>query len=188
MSKARSGKEQAATTASQAAGKAKGAVATATPSMPGSHRIEDVDDVTLARKVDVVRRALALHQPEAADPLGVLAAFGGLEHAALAGFVLGGAAARVPVLLDGVNAGAAALVAAAFAPHAVGACLAGHRSVEPAHRLALAHLGLDPLIDLEMRLGEGTGALLALPVAQGAARALRDVATFDAAGVTDKEG
>jgi len=92
------------------------------------------------------------------------------------------------VLLDGVNAGAAALVAAAFAPHAVGACLAGHRSVEPAHQLALAHLGLDPVIDLEMRLGEGTGALLALPVARGAARALRDVATFDAAGVTDKEG
>ena len=147
-----------------------------------------IDDVTLARKIDVVRRALARHAPDPADPLGVLAAFGGLEHAALAGFVLGGAAARVPVLLDGVNAGAAALVAAAFAPHAVGACLAGHRSVEPAHQLALADLGLDPLIDLEMRLGEGTGALLALPVAQGAARALRDVATFDAAGVTDKEG
>jgi nicotinate-nucleotide--dimethylbenzimidazole phosphoribosyltransferase len=147
-----------------------------------------IDDVTLARKIDVVRRAMARHRPDPADPLGALAAFGGLEHAALAGFVLGGAAARVPVLLDGVNAGAAALVAAAFAPHAVGACLAGHRSVEPAHRRALAHLGLDPLIDLEMRLGEGTGALLALPVAQGAARALRDVATFDAAGVTDKEG
>jgi nicotinate-nucleotide--dimethylbenzimidazole phosphoribosyltransferase len=147
-----------------------------------------IDDVTLARKIDVVRRAMARHRPDPADPLGVLAAFGGLEHAALAGFVLGGAAARVPVLLDGVNAGAAALVAAAFAPHAVGACLAGHRSVEPAHGRALAHLGLDPLIDLEMRLGEGTGALLALPVAQGAARALRDVATFDAAGVTDKEG
>jgi len=147
-----------------------------------------IDDVTLTRKIDVVRRALALHRADPADPLGALAAFGGLEHAALAGFVLGGAAARVPVLLDGVNAGAAALVAAAFAPHAVDACLAGHRSVEPAHRRALAHLGLDPLIDLEMRLGEGTGALLALPVAQGAARALRDVATFDAAGVTDKEG
>ena len=126
-----------------------------------------IDDATLARKIDVVRRALALHRPDPADPLGVLAAFGGLEHAALAGFVLGGAAARVPVLLDGVNAGAAALVAAAFAPHAVGACLAGHRSVEPAHRLALAHLGLDPLIDLEMRLGEGTGALLALPGGPG---------------------
>jgi nicotinate-nucleotide--dimethylbenzimidazole phosphoribosyltransferase len=147
-----------------------------------------IDDATLARKIDVVRRAMARHHADPADPLGVLAAFGGLEHAALAGFVLGGAAARVPVLLDGVNAGAAALVAAAFAPHAVGACLAGHRSVEPAHRRALAHLRLDPLIDLEMRLGEGTGALLALPVAQGAARALRDVATFDAAGVTDKEG
>lgn len=147
-----------------------------------------IDDITLVHKIDVVRRALARHRPDPADPLGVLAAFGGLEHAALAGFVLGGAAARVPVLLDGVNAGAAALAAAAFAPSAVGACLAGHRSVEPAHRLALARLGLDPLIDLEMRLGEGTGALLALPVAQGAARALRDVATFDAAGVTDKEG
>lgn len=147
-----------------------------------------IDDATLTRKIDVVRRAMALHRADPADPLGALAAFGGLEHAALAGFVLGGAAARVPVLLDGVNAGAAALVAVAFAPHAVGACLAGHRSVEPAHRRALAHLGLEPLIDLEMRLGEGTGALLALPVAQGAARALRDVATFDAAGVTDKEG
>jgi nicotinate-nucleotide--dimethylbenzimidazole phosphoribosyltransferase len=135
-----------------------------------------------------VRRALALHRPDPADPLAVLAAFGGLEHAALTGFVLGGAAAGVPVLLDGVNAGAGALAAAVFAPDAVGSCLAGHRSVEPAHRLALAHLGLEPLIDLGMRLGEGTGALLALPVALGAARALRDVATFDAAGVTDKDG
>ena len=147
-----------------------------------------IDDATLIRKIDVVWRALALHRPDPADPLAVLAAFGGLEHAALTGFVLGGAAAGVPVLLDGVNAGAGALAAAVFAPDAVGSCLAGHRSVEPAHRLALAHLGLEPLIDLGMRLGEGTGALLALPVALGAARALRDVATFDAAGVTDKDG
>jgi nicotinate-nucleotide--dimethylbenzimidazole phosphoribosyltransferase len=145
-----------------------------------------VDDETLLRKTDVVRRALALHAADPADPLGVLAAFGGLEHAALAGFVLGAAATGVPVLLDGVNAGAAALVAAAFAPVAVGACVAGHRSAEPGHRLALAHLGLEPLLDLGMRLGEGTGALLALPVLQSAARALHDVATFDAAGVVDK--
>jgi nicotinate-nucleotide--dimethylbenzimidazole phosphoribosyltransferase len=117
----------------------------------------------------------------------VLAAFGGLEHAALAGFVLGGAALRVPVLLDGVNAGAAALVAAAFAPAAVGYCVAGHRSAEPGHALALAHLGLEPLLDLGMRLGEGTGALLALPVLQAAVQALLDVATFDAAGVADKD-
>ncbi|WP_219418905.1 nicotinate-nucleotide--dimethylbenzimidazole phosphoribosyltransferase [Pseudonocardia nigra] len=146
-----------------------------------------IDDATLARKTDVVARALALHEPDAGDPLGVLAAFGGLEHAALAGFALGAAALRVPVLLDGVNAGAAALAAAAFAPEVTGYCVAGHRSAEPGHRHALAHLGLEPLLDLGMRLGEGTGALLALPVLQAAAQAMQDVATFDAAGVTDKE-
>jgi nicotinate-nucleotide--dimethylbenzimidazole phosphoribosyltransferase len=145
-----------------------------------------IDDATLLRKTDVVRRALARHAPDPADPLGVLAAVGGLEHAALAGFVLGGAAAGVPVLLDGVNAGAAALVAAGLAPAAVGYCLAGHVSAEPGHARALAALGITPLLDLGMRLGEGTGALLALPVVLGAARALQDVATFDAAGVVDK--
>jgi nicotinate-nucleotide--dimethylbenzimidazole phosphoribosyltransferase len=145
-----------------------------------------VDDATLARKTSVVAAAIALHRPDPADPLGVLAAVGGLEHAALAGFLLGGAALRVPVLLDGVNAGAAALAAAAFAPHARTFWVAGHRSAEPGHARALAHLGLDPLLDLGMRLGEGTGALLALPVLQSAAQALQDVATFDAAGVTDK--
>jgi len=145
-----------------------------------------IDDVTLARKTAVVAAALARHRPDPADPLGVLAAVGGLEHAALAGFVLGGAALRVPVLLDGVNAGAAALAAAALAPDAVASCVAGHRSAEPGHARALAHLRLDPLLDLGLRLGEGTGALLALPVLQSAAQALQDVATFDAAGVTDK--
>jgi nicotinate-nucleotide--dimethylbenzimidazole phosphoribosyltransferase len=145
-----------------------------------------IDDATLLHKTDVVRRALARHVPDPADPLGVLAAVGGLEHAALAGFVLGGAAAGVPVLLDGVNAGAAALVAAGLAPAAVGYCLAGHVSAEPGHARALAALGITPLLDLGMRLGEGTGALLALPVVLGAARALQDVATFDAAGVVDK--
>jgi nicotinate-nucleotide--dimethylbenzimidazole phosphoribosyltransferase len=145
-----------------------------------------IDDATLARKTDVVRRALARHAPDPADPLGVVAAVGGLEHAALAGFVLGGAAAVVPVLLDGVNAGAAALVAAGLAPDCVGYCLAGHVSAEPGHARALAALGGTPLLDLGMRLGEGTGALLALPLVAGAARALQDVATFDAAGVVDK--
>lgn len=147
-----------------------------------------VDDETLARKTDVVRRALELHRPDPADPLGVLAAVGGLEHAGLAGFVLGAAALRTPVVLDGVIAGSAALVAAAFAPQAVGYCLGGHRSAEPGGALALDHLGLAPLLELDMRLGEGTGALLALPVLQGAAAAMADVATFDAAGVTDKTG
>jgi nicotinate-nucleotide--dimethylbenzimidazole phosphoribosyltransferase len=147
-----------------------------------------VDDATLTRKTAVVAAALARHRPDPADPLGVLAAFGGLEHAALAGFALGGAALRVPVLLDGVSAGAAALAAAALAPDARDHWFAGHRSAEPGHTRALAHLGLDPLLDLGMRLGEGTGALLALPLLQAAAQAMADVATFDAAGVTDKSG
>lgn len=145
-----------------------------------------VDDDTHVRKIDVVRRALQRHQPDAADPIGVLAAVGGLEHAALTGFILGGASLRVPVILDGVSAGAAALTARAIAPEAVSVCVAGHRSAEPGHMAALTALGLRPLVDLDLRLGEGTGALLALPVVQSAARAMREVATFDAAGVSDK--
>ena len=146
-----------------------------------------IDPATRAHKVDVVRRALDLHRPDPADPIGVLAAVGGLEHAAIAGLVLGAAAQRVPVLLDGVIAGAAALVARALAPACVDACVAGHRSVEPGHTVALAHLGLRPLVDLELRLGEGTGAVLALPLVQAAVRALREMATFDSAGVAEKD-
>ncbi|MET8310073.1 nicotinate-nucleotide--dimethylbenzimidazole phosphoribosyltransferase [Micromonospora sp. NPDC005173] len=145
-----------------------------------------VDDPTYARKVAVVRAALARHAPDPADPLGVLAAVGGLEHAALAGLILGAAARRTPVLLDGVIAVSAAVSAAAFAPDAVGAMVAGHRSTEPGATVALRHLGLDPLIDLGLRLGEGTGALLALPVVTGAVRVLHEVATFDSAGVAEK--
>ena len=145
-----------------------------------------VNDEMHAHKIDVVRRALELHQPDASDPLGVLAAVGGLEHAALAGLILGGASLRTPVILDGVSAGAAALVARAIAPEALAACIAGHRSAEPGHVAALTKLGLRPLIDLDLRLGEGTGALLALPVVQSAARAMHEVATFDSAGVTEK--
>ncbi|NES28975.1 nicotinate-nucleotide--dimethylbenzimidazole phosphoribosyltransferase [Micromonospora terminaliae] len=145
-----------------------------------------VDDETYDRKVGVVRAALERHAPDPADPLGVLASVGGLEHAALAGLVLGAAARRVPVLLDGVIAVSAALAAAAFAPDAVGAMVAGHRSAEPGATAALRHLGLDPLIDLGLRLGEGTGALLALPVVTGAVRVLHEVATFDSAGVAEK--
>jgi nicotinate-nucleotide--dimethylbenzimidazole phosphoribosyltransferase len=116
----------------------------------------------------------------------VLAAVGGLEHAAIAGFILGAAAHRVPVILDGVSAVAAALVAARLAPDCVGAMVAGHRSAEPGATVALRHLGLDPLVDLGMRLGEGTGALLALPIVASAVRVLHDVATFDSAGVSEK--
>src|SRR5712691_717103 len=163
-----------------------------------------IDALTYAKKIEVVCRGLARHHPHPpgappppgapgspdspapADPVGVLAAFGGFEHAALAGFILGAAALRVPVILDGVIAGAAALAAVALAPDALAACFAGHRSAEPGHAVTLSYLGLRPLVDLGLRLGEGTGAVLALPLVQSAARALRDVATFDSAGVADK--
>jgi nicotinate-nucleotide--dimethylbenzimidazole phosphoribosyltransferase len=143
-----------------------------------------IDDETWARKVDVVRRAVARHRPDPADPVGALAAVGGLEHAALAGFLLGAAALRVPVVLDGVIACAAALAARALAPDVVHGLVAGHLSTEPGARRALAALGLRPLLDLGLRLGEGSGGALALPIVQSAARVLRDVATFDSAGVS----
>ncbi|WP_371672694.1 nicotinate-nucleotide--dimethylbenzimidazole phosphoribosyltransferase [Streptomyces sp. NBC_00289] len=145
-----------------------------------------INDETLARKTEVVRRAIELHQPDPADPIGVLAAIGGFEHAAIVGLLLGGASLRTPVILDGVSAGAAALVARAIAPEVLAACIAGHRSAEPGHVAALNKLGLRPLVDLDLRLGEGTGALLALPLVQSTARAMHEVATFDSAGVTEK--
>ncbi|MEU6342618.1 nicotinate-nucleotide--dimethylbenzimidazole phosphoribosyltransferase [Streptomyces sp. NPDC046977] len=145
-----------------------------------------INDEMHARKVDVVRRALELHRPDPSDPIEVLAAIGGLEHAAMVGLLLGAASLRTPVILDGVSAGAAALVARAIAPEVLAACIAGHRSAEPGHRAALTKLGLRPLVDLDLRLGEGTGALLALPLVQSAARAMHEVATFDSAGVTEK--
>ncbi|MEV0588430.1 nicotinate-nucleotide--dimethylbenzimidazole phosphoribosyltransferase [Nonomuraea sp. NPDC050310] len=120
------------------------------------------------------------------EALRILAAVGGYEHAALAGFILGAAEARVPVILDGVIAGAAALAAQALVPHVTDHCIAGHRSAEPGHAAALIHLGLRPLVDLELRLGEGTGGLLAHPLVCSAVRVMHDVATFDSAGVTEK--
>ena len=145
-----------------------------------------VDDRTVARKVQVVTEALK-QRPVTDDPVATLASLGGFEHAGLAGFVLGAASRRVPVVLDGVIAGASALVAAALAPDAVGYCFAGHRSVEPGHAVALAQLGLRPLVDLDLRLGEGTGAVLAFPIVESAGAVLREMATFDSAGVARKE-
>jgi nicotinate-nucleotide--dimethylbenzimidazole phosphoribosyltransferase len=146
-----------------------------------------VDTATWQRKVDIVTEVLHRRPPDPADPVGTLASLGGFEHAAIAGFILGAAACRVPVVLDGVISGAAALVAVALASDAVGYCVAGHRSTEPGHRYALEHLRLRPMVDLDLRLGEGSGAVLALPLVQSAARVLREMATFDSAGVTDKE-
>ena len=159
---------------------------TGRPAADVTGRGTGIDDPTWRRKVAVVERAVA-RSTTGDDPLAVLASVGGLEIAALAGFVTGGAAARVPVVVDGVIALAGVLVAAALAPGCVDYCLAGHRSTEPGATAALDHLGLVPLLDLGLRLGEGTGACLAVPVVQAAAKILREMATLDGAGVTAKE-
>ncbi|HEX9307781.1 MAG TPA: nicotinate-nucleotide--dimethylbenzimidazole phosphoribosyltransferase, partial [Anaeromyxobacter sp.] len=144
-----------------------------------------IDDAAHRRKVEVVRRALAVNPVDPADPLGTLAALGGFEIAGLAGVVLGAAARRVPVVIDGFIASAAALAAARLAPRAAEALLASHRSVEVGHRAILQALGKKPLLDLDLRLGEGTGAVLALHLLEAAVRILAEMATFEAAGVTD---
>jgi nicotinate-nucleotide--dimethylbenzimidazole phosphoribosyltransferase len=141
------------------------------------------DNATWDLKVKVIEKALRLHTPDPSDPVGVVTAVGGLKHAALAGLILAGAARGVPVILDGVSANAAALIAQAIAPVSIEYVFAGHRSVEPGASVALGHLGLDPLVDLQMRLGEGTGALLALPVIRCAAVVLNDMATLGEAGI-----
>jgi len=145
-----------------------------------------IDDERLARKTAVVAGAVARVAGRPARD--VLAEVGGLEIAAIAGFVVGGAAARVPVVVDGVIAAAGLLAAVAMVPGVLPFVIAGHRSVEPGASAALEFLGLEPLLDLGMRLGEGTGACLAVPVVQAAARVLGEMATFDSAGVTDKSG
>lgn len=144
-----------------------------------------LDDDGIRRKIEVVGRALAVNSPDPADPLAVLALLGGYEIAFLAGVVLGCAAERTPVVLDGFITGAVALVAARIAPLSVAAMIASHRSPEPGHALVLDALGLEPLLDLSLRLGEGSGAALALPLVQSALALLRDMASFADAGVTD---
>jgi nicotinate-nucleotide--dimethylbenzimidazole phosphoribosyltransferase len=139
-----------------------------------------VDDAGLERKVGAVRRALAVNRPSPGDPLGALAAVGGLEIAALTGLVLGCAARRTPVLVDGFITAAAALVAVRLQPRCAGMLIAAHRSPEPGHGAILDALGLDPLLDLGMRLGEGSGAALALPLVAAALSVLSDMATLEA--------
>ncbi len=165
-------------------------VAALTGRAPGevTGRGTGVDDAGLARKTAVVERALARHaEAVAAGPIETLAALGGYETAALVGFIVAGAAAGVPVLVDGLIADAALLIAERLAPGVAARCIAGHRSVEPGAGAVLEELGLVPVLDLDLRLGEGSGACLAIPIVEAAARVLGEMATFDAAGVTDKD-
>jgi nicotinate-nucleotide--dimethylbenzimidazole phosphoribosyltransferase len=155
---------------------------TGSPAKETTGRGTGIDDKTLKLKVNVVEDALRLHATDIEDPLGVLAAVGGLEHAAIVGVILMGAVYGVPVILDGVVSNSAALVAGALAPRSAGYLVAGHRSAEPGARIALGYLELEPLLDLGMRLGEGTGGLLAVPLVQAAARTLAEMATLEELG------
>ncbi len=159
------------------------AAATGAPAAGVTGRGTAVDDATLAHKIAVVERAVALHRPDPCNGLDLLAALGGYEIGFLAGCILGAAARRIPVLLDGYITAAAALVAVRCCRAAGEFLVAAHRSAEPGHTVALAELGLDPLLDLGLRLGEGSGAALALPLVVAAARLLDEMATFDEAHV-----
>ncbi|MGG3885451.1 nicotinate-nucleotide--dimethylbenzimidazole phosphoribosyltransferase [Brevibacillus panacihumi] len=145
-----------------------------------------LDDAGWARKKQVVREAIALHRPDAAEPIDVLAKVGGLEIGAMAGAILGAASKRIPVLLDGFIATVAALLAVRLCPSSADFLIAGHRSQEPGHAYVLNVLGKEPLLDLQLRLGEGTGAALAYPVLEAACRMVHEMATFASAGVSGK--
>jgi nicotinate-nucleotide--dimethylbenzimidazole phosphoribosyltransferase len=163
------------------------AALTGQPASAVTGRGTGIDDELLSHKSNLVAaaagRARRLHGD---DNLAILAEVGGLEHAALAGFVAGAAALQVPVVVDGVIAASALLVASRLVPGVEQGAIAGHRSVEPGASAVLGELGLPPMIDLGLRLGEGTGAALALPLVEAAARVLAEMATFDQAGVTEK--
>jgi nicotinate-nucleotide--dimethylbenzimidazole phosphoribosyltransferase len=145
-----------------------------------------INEQGLARKVSVIERALAHHQPDPHDALDVLSKVGGLEIAGMAGVMLGSAAARVPIVLDGFIAGAAALIAVTLQPRCRPYLIASHRSVERGHRVLLERLQLKPLFDLDLRLGEGTGACLGIELVQVAIKVLTEMATFDEAGVSGR--
>jgi nicotinate-nucleotide--dimethylbenzimidazole phosphoribosyltransferase len=147
-----------------------------------------IDDSGLERKISVIEKAIALNAPDPRDALGILAAVGGFEIGAIAGTILAAAARRVPVLIDGFISGAGALIAKGLCPTSAEYMIAAHNSVEPGHGAMLASLGLRPILDLGLRLGEGTGAALAMPICASACKVLDEMATFEEAGVSEGPG
>jgi nicotinate-nucleotide--dimethylbenzimidazole phosphoribosyltransferase len=146
-----------------------------------------IDDQGLERKIKVIEQALAVNKPDPKDALDVLHKVGGLEIAGLAGVMIAAAGRRIPVVVDGFISTAAAMIAVELAPGVREYLISAHQSVEVGHRAMLSHLGLRPLLDLNLRLGEGTGAALAFHLIEASTRILREMATFDEAGVSDKE-
>lgn len=147
-----------------------------------------VDDVQFAHKTQVIQQSLMVNRPDAGDALDVLSKVGGFEIGGLAGVMLGAAAHRVPVVIDGFISGAAALIATGLCPQITDYLIASHVSVEVGHQAILRHMGLRPLLDLDMRLGEGTGAALGISLAEASVKLLAEMATFGEAGVSDREG
>ncbi|HRY29513.1 MAG TPA: nicotinate-nucleotide--dimethylbenzimidazole phosphoribosyltransferase [Elusimicrobiota bacterium] len=145
-----------------------------------------IDEGRLKNKVDIIEKALTVNKPAPADALEVLSKVGGFEIGGLAGVILAAAARKVPVMLDGFISGAAALIACGLAPKAKHYLIASHCSVERGHKILLDHLGLGPLLDLDLRLGEGTGAALGIGLAEAAVKILTQMATFEEAGVSGK--
>ena len=145
-----------------------------------------IDDATLARKVAAVERGLNSNRPDANDPLDILAKVGGLEIGAIVGVILGAAALRVPMVLDGFISGAAALLAHRFSAYVRDFLFASHLSAEKGHAMMLDKLKLVPVLDLQMRLGEGTGACLLMGLIEAAVKIMSEMATFESAGVEEK--
>lgn len=162
------------------------AVMTRRPVSEVTGRGTGIDDAIHAHKIDVIQRTLDLHRLDSTNAMEVLAKVGGLEIGGLAGLMLGAAEARIPVVLDGFIAGAAALIAVGLQPHCKDYLIASHRSVEQGHQAILDHLGLKPLFDLDLRLGEGTGACLGMSLVFSAIKILTEMATFDEAGVSER--
>lgn len=149
-----------------------------------THRGTGIDDATLAHKVQVIERGLAVNKPDPSDPLDVLAKVGGLEIAAIAGLVLGCAANSIPVVIDGFISTAGALIASELHPHVRDYIFAAHQSVETGHGFMLDRIGVQPILDLNLRLGEGTGAALAMTLIDAGIKIMKEMATFDEAGVS----
>ncbi len=145
-----------------------------------------LDDKQLAHKIEVINRALAVNHPDPIQPLGVLAKVGGFEIGGLVGVMLGAASHHIPIVIDGFISGAAALIAAALSPELKEYLIAAHVSAEKGHPILLKHLGLKPLLNLDMRLGEGTGAALGIFICEAAARILAEMSTFSQAGVSER--
>jgi len=146
-----------------------------------------IDDAALANKIRVIEKALAIHRPDPKDPLDVLAKVGGFEIGGLAGLVIGAAAAGIPVVCDGLIATAGALIACELAPAAKAYLFASHRSVEVGHRFMHERLGVEPLLDIQFRLGEGTGAALAMELLDAATRVLCDIKTFEEVAIENAQ-